>query len=103
MDVLNTTSDQWLIKIETYIVPQTAYITSQVTDSEFHNKINFAILDQYGNLLTSSMQSRLYTIQNAKSISTQTVKQTFFHTINIKKMKQKYPMSKYIAIQLYAH
>ena len=98
MDVLNTTSDQWLIEIETYIFPQATYITPQATDSEFHNKINFVILDQYGNLLTSLMQSRLYTIRNAKSISTQTVKQTFFHTIDIKKMKQKYPTSKYIAI-----
>ena len=102
MNVLNTTSNQWLIEIETCIVPQATYITPQVTDSEFHNKINFAILDQYGNLLTSSMHSRLYTIQNAKSISTQTVKQTFFHTIDIKKMKQKYPTSKYSAIRLYA-
>ena len=102
MDVLNTTSDQWFIEIETYIAPQAIYVIPQKADSQFHNKINFAILDQNGYWLTSSMQLRLYPIRYANSISTQTLKQTFFHTVDIKKMKQNYPMSKYIAIRLYA-
>ena len=109
MDVLNTTSDQWFIEIETYIVPQATYIVPQATyiipqtaDSQFHNKINFAILDQNGYWLTSSMQSKHYTIRYANRISMQTLKQTFFHTVD-KKMKQNYPMCKYIAIRLYTH
>ena len=103
MDVLNTTSDQWFIEIETYIVPQATYIIPQTADSQFHNKINFAILDQNGYWLTSSMQSKHYTIRYANRISMQTLKQTFFHTVDIKKMKQNYPISKYIAIRLYTH
>ena len=85
MDTLNTISDQWFIKIKTYIAlkPPGDDIVHAV---HFHNEVNFAILDQAGTLLMSSMQSRVHQLPYPDDIHTRVFTQTFFHTIDITKM-----------------
>ena len=75
----------------------------------FHNKVNFAILDQAGTLLTSSMQLRVRLQLRVRqlpypdNIHTRVFIQTFSYTMDITKMQQTRSVSKYLAIHLYAN
>ena len=85
MDTLNTISNQWFIEIKMYIAlkPPSDDIVHAI---HFYNKVNFAILDQAGTLLMSSMQSRVCQLPYPNDVHTRVFTQTFFHTVDITKM-----------------
>ena len=55
LDILSETSDQWLIEVKKHF----AVKLSQQPSQQMHSKTNFAVLDDRGVVLTSSMKSTL--------------------------------------------
>ena len=71
-----------------------------------HSKTNFAILDNGGAMLTSSMKSTLqpmHFIQQQNINTTHLLSNNHFHFLDITKTKQDFPTSKYMAIHQYAN
>ena len=98
LDALLSVSNQLFLKVKKFITPEQAKHNSG--SAQFHTKVNFAILDQNGTVLTSSMQARLNGTQN---INTQVVGETYFHTLDITHLRARYSTCKFLAICMYAH
>ena len=64
--------------------------------------MNFAILDQNGTVLISSMQARLSETHWTQNINTQIVGETYFHTLDIIHLRARYSTCKFLATRMYA-
>ena len=102
LDILCETSDQWLIEVKKHF----AVKPSQQLSQQMHSKTNFAVLDDRGVVLTSSMKSTLqptHFVQQQNINTTQLFSNNHFHFLDITKTKQDFPTSKYMAIRQYAN
>ena len=102
LDILSETSDQWLIEVKKHF----AVKLSQQPSQQMHSKTNFAVLDDRGVMLTSSMKSTLqptHFIQQQNINTTQLFSNNHFHFLDITETKQDFPNSKYMAIHQYAN
>ena len=94
-DMLSPISDQWLIELEISAAPSPN--RERFQGSRFHMKTSFAVLNNAGAVLTSTLQSRLFYI-HSDLVNTQVMGQMFFHLLDIIDTKTNHPTPKWFTI-----
>ena len=87
LGILSETSDQCLIEVKKHFVVK----PSQQLPQQMYSKTNFAVLDDRGVMLTSSMKSTLQSthfIQQQNINTTQLFSNNHFQFLDIRKTKQ---------------